>query len=424
MPYVAPRRAVSTATTLTVSGLPSWVPSAGFYANASTATAFQTSGVDPCPARNCLYSGNEGQAAIWDDWNGGAFASEFGTLGSLIVHGGGHAGYYGNEVLRFDIETRTWSRLNNPSPYGDRIGASWPNDGQASPSIVNSYGAFPDGNPNPLHTYYNFEYLPPSAGGGTAGSVVFMHRENSNSFVTDPRIWRFDLALGTWSNGHTMQKVGASHLLHALIYDSNRHGIWNVAQDDDASSLGISFYSFLTGIETSVPLNSGNSFGLGLRFGCAMGAYHAGRDFLLLFRNVSGAQLACVDLSSFVIGTSPFAPTHQITQSGTPHPNVQSSNFYPTGLEYCSYDGNFYAINWPTDTRLYKLTVPATLTGTWAWSSEVLAPSPSGLTPAYSARALDNNMYSRFRYIPAIKCFAWTDGHNLPVQVGRPSNFT
>ena len=406
-------------------GLPSWAPGLGEYADISILTAENTPGIDPCPAANCLYSGNEGQPAIWNDWNGGAYASAFGTYGSFIVHGGGHAGYYGNEVLRYDIETQEWFRLNDPSPYGDRIGALWPNDAQADPSIVNSYGAFPDGNPNPIHTYFNFEYLPPSAGGGTAGSVIFMHRENSNSFVSDPRIWRFDLALGTWSNGHTMQKVGGSHLLHALIYDSNRQGIWNVAQDDDASSLGISFYSFLTNTETSVPLNSGNSFNLGLRFGCAMGAYHAGRDFLLLFRNSTGHALACVDLSSFTLGVSAFAPTHEITQSGTPHPNVQGGSNYPTGLEYCSYDGNFYALDYPAASgRLYKLTVPASLTGTWAWSSEVLTPKAGTSSIASVFRSADNHFFNRFRYVHALKSFVWSDAQELAVQAGRPSNFT
>jgi len=48
--------------------------------------------VDPCPDRDCGYSAIEGQSAVLNDWTGGAFASEEGALGSLLVWGGGHNG--------------------------------------------------------------------------------------------------------------------------------------------------------------------------------------------------------------------------------------------------------------------------------------------------------------------------------------------
>jgi N-dimethylarginine dimethylaminohydrolase len=53
--------------------------------------------VDPCPARNCGYSGSEGQSAVFADWNGGALATDYSKLGGYIVNGGGHGEYYGNE---------------------------------------------------------------------------------------------------------------------------------------------------------------------------------------------------------------------------------------------------------------------------------------------------------------------------------------
>jgi hypothetical protein len=43
------------------------------------------SSVDPCPEKNCSYSGNEGQRGVMDDWNGGAFATNYGAMGSLLV---------------------------------------------------------------------------------------------------------------------------------------------------------------------------------------------------------------------------------------------------------------------------------------------------------------------------------------------------
>lgn len=430
MPAVTfPRRTVSTSTSVVVNDntLPSWAPTQGQYANISLLTAEATSGVNPCPANNCPYTMNEGQSAIWRDWNGGVYVPTYGALGSMLLHGGGHWGYSGNEVLRYDIATRAWSRLTNPSNYGFNKDG-WVPFEKAPPSVVNSYGAFPDGNPNPLHYYNNFEYVPSDAGGGTMGSIVFMHRMNSNSTVTDPRWWRFDIATLAWSTGPTCIKASSGPSANGnqyvgITYDSLRKGIWRQDINSDTNSNGLSFYDLATGNQYDVPLNSGNSFSLG-RPGSGMVSYNAARDCLVVFYFVgSTPQLACVNLSGFTLGVSPFAPTHQITQSGTGYSLLTGGTGYPPLLEWCPYDGNYYCINWPNDSRLYKLTVPATLTGTWVWSSELLSPKSGTSAVAFEARSSDNGLFSRFRYVPALKAFVWTDGIDLAVQAGRPSNF-
>jgi len=424
MVWTPARLAISTATTINISSLPAWAPGLGEYADISLTTALATSGVNPCPANNCPYTMNEGQSAIWRDWNGGVFAPTMGVLGSMLCHGGGHWGYSGNEVIRYDIATRVWSRLNNPANYGFNKDG-WVPFTKAPAAVVNSYGSFPDGTPNPLHYYNGIEYVPSDAGGGTLGSIVFMHRMNSNSDVTDFQWWKFDIATLTWSHGPTCIKISSlnGNQYVGLTYDSKRKGIWRVDINADVNSNGLSFYSLTTGQQYDVPLNSGNSFSLG-RPGSGMISYNAARDCLVVFRYVSAvAQLACVDLSSFTLGVSPFAPTHQITQSGTGHPLLVGGTSYPPLLEWCPYDGNYYCVNWPTNSRMYKLTVPATLTGTWAWSSELLTAKSGTGAVAFEARSSDNGLFSRFRYVPGIKSFVWTDGQDLMVQAGRPSNF-
>jgi len=407
--------------------LPSWVPDPGEYADISLSTADATSGVNPCPANNCPYTMNEGQAAIWRDWNGGVYAPTMGAYGSILFHGGGHWGYCGNEVLRYDLETRLFTRLNNPSVYG--FGQDgWVAFEKAPAGVVNSYGSFPDGRPNPLHYYNGLELVPSDAGGGSLGSIVFMHRMNSNSTVTDPQWWQFDIATDTWTHGPTCIKAASGSGANGnqyvgLTYDSSRKGIWRVDINADINSNGISFYDVDTGTQYDVPLNSGNSFSLG-RPGSGMISYNATHDCLLICM-ASGA-IACVDLNGFVLGVTAFAPTHQITQSGSGYSLVTGGTLYPPLLEYCSYDGNYYVLNWPNNSTLYKLTVPGTLTGTWVWSSESLTPKSgtSGVAFESPARGDDNGLYSRFRYVAAIKSFVWSDGHDLKVQAGRPSNFT
>jgi len=46
-------------------------------------------------------------------WSGGAFDT---TRDRLVVWGGGHADYPGNELYVFDLGTLRWQRLTDPSP--------------------------------------------------------------------------------------------------------------------------------------------------------------------------------------------------------------------------------------------------------------------------------------------------------------------
>ena len=101
------------------------------------------SAVDPCPARNCPYTGAEGQAGVMNDWAGGAYDS---TRDRLMVWGGGHAGYGGNEVYAFSLATGAWSRLTEPSN-----------------PITTCTDFYPDGRPASTHSYNFCNYSGPYA---------------------------------------------------------------------------------------------------------------------------------------------------------------------------------------------------------------------------------------------------------------------
>jgi hypothetical protein len=99
--------------------------------------------VDPCPARTCAVSGAEGQAAVINDWCSGAFDS---TRNRLLVWGGGHNGYYGNEIYAIYLDPASVVRVTEPG----------------SPTA--SYGSCTDaiaggGQPNSRHTYDGITYL-------------------------------------------------------------------------------------------------------------------------------------------------------------------------------------------------------------------------------------------------------------------------
>ena len=84
--------------------------------------------------------GVTGVASIMDAWSGGAYDTQ---RDRLIVWGGGHTDYSGNELYVFDIETLTWTRLTDPT-YDVGGGAPYYNDGS----------------PRSRHSYDYLQYLP------------------------------------------------------------------------------------------------------------------------------------------------------------------------------------------------------------------------------------------------------------------------
>ncbi|ALA59766.1 fibronectin type III domain-containing protein [Nitrospira moscoviensis] len=88
--------------------------------------------VCPDPAQYPTIQGAEGCQAVVTNWNSAAFDT---TRNRLIVWGGGHNGYYGNELYAVDLSTLTVKRITNPglpsapfSPCQEAIaGGSQPN---------------------------------------------------------------------------------------------------------------------------------------------------------------------------------------------------------------------------------------------------------------------------------------------------------
>ena len=101
----------------------------------------------------------DNQPAVLEAWNGGAFAAGYGVSGALIVFGGGHAAYYGNEVYAFDLDSRRWQRLTNPYP---------------NPKFPVDEGIWPDGTPSVPHTYDQIDYHE------ATNSLVVMRTEYDN----------------------------------------------------------------------------------------------------------------------------------------------------------------------------------------------------------------------------------------------------
>lgn len=108
-------------------------------------------------------------------WGGGALDTQ---RSRLILWGGGHADYYGNELYAFDIPTLKWSRLTDPT---------------VSPVMDQEVNA--DGTPNSRHTYGGLAYIAHADKFfGQAGSLAGI------GFAKCDLTWTFDFVAKTWTN--------------------------------------------------------------------------------------------------------------------------------------------------------------------------------------------------------------------------------
>jgi hypothetical protein len=96
----------------------------------------------------------------------------------LLVWGGGHNDYYGNEVYAFDLGSLSWERLTNPSTPADH--------GVCAETLA-------DGTPGSRHTYDGISYLEHADQlFSMGGSPACGQGGGSNS------IWIFDLTTRKW----------------------------------------------------------------------------------------------------------------------------------------------------------------------------------------------------------------------------------
>jgi hypothetical protein len=105
-------------------------------------SSLASSGQLPSP----LPPGLTGKTAIMSAWSGGAYDS---GRDRLLVTGGGHADYAGNEVYAFSIGNLTWQRIWGPTP----------ND-QIPPQPAAAGETYNNGDPRATHTYSGIVYLP------------------------------------------------------------------------------------------------------------------------------------------------------------------------------------------------------------------------------------------------------------------------
>ncbi|MCF6263052.1 MAG: DUF5060 domain-containing protein [Xanthomonadales bacterium] len=321
--------------------------------------------VDPCPGNdNCAWSAVEGLSGVVNDWTGGAYASEEGELGGLVYFGGGHNGYYGNEVYFFNLETLLWERRGEPT------------DGQ-TPENPNTFGLnsqcrFWDGKPLAIHTYESVFYDPlqnsfwlskvSDAPSSSPGSPSGCSSDLPAAFSLDTNSWRDS---GT-------SPVGSK--FSATAWDATRELAWVV---DQSGSRVHSFDPVLDVWQTYV-----GGFPLNIDFTAAIDPIH---DLLVFanFRNGTN-KVGVKDLNSlndnwFLVNTTGDTSIEGNTK---------------VGFEWAPQLGGFIA--WKEGLDLFLLTPPASdpRNNPWVWSRI----NATGVTPDTPV----NGPYSKFQYVPEL----------------------
>jgi hypothetical protein len=282
--------------------------------------------------------------SVMKAWSGGSFDT---TRNRLVVWGGGHADYFGNEVYAFDVSSLAWTRLTLPS-----AGAF-----DFNPEVL------PDGRPASLHTYDGLEYIPPP---------VDRMFARGNSFGTQSdgtiRTWFFNFDLNEWEQkadftAEVLQNMGAYDPVSGLIYTQGTK----------------SLYSYNPGTDrwTYLQANAGNS---GYR-NTTMAIDPKRRKMV----SIGDGMLFAWDL------TTPTAPATALSTSGA----TEIVSAQAPGFVYDSVSDRFVA--WNGGSPVYSLNMD-----TLVWT-KVSAASGNAVTPTQVTAS--GGTFGRFQYIPSKNAF-------------------
>lgn len=128
-----------------------------------------------------------GVAAVIGNWSGAAYDTR---RDRLLIWGGGHFAYAGNEIYAFDINTLQWTRATNPSLAIDQ-------DYRAGDDI------YSDGTPRSNHTYGALQYVPTIDRFCSFGTAA-----NFPASRGGPTTWAFDFTSGKWERRSAAPSYG------------------------------------------------------------------------------------------------------------------------------------------------------------------------------------------------------------------------
>jgi hypothetical protein len=336
----------------------------------STASASQGGGAYPF-SFNCNN--------VIRSWSGAAARTKAGSE-QLIILGGGHADYGGNEVyaLNIGLATPTMTRLTNPSVI-------------AATDFDNTLRVTADGKPSSRHTYDFLVYIPPDSPKVAARDKVFLFSGSKYGATgaAGKDGWLFDPNTGAWTeitpNGAGFDPSGAALQVFG-----------NAAYDPSNGLIYIISYPYLLSLDLDTSTYTVLSSSLNPSSNEATSVLDSKRRKLFWFGTDSGSG---VGYHYSVELTAPYTFTN-ITASV----NASCAGLVNTkapGLHYNAEKDRI--IGWPSNggSTVYEMN-PVTLTCTSA--------ALPGIAPASGSNV--TGLYKRFSYFPTLNKYAVVNDFN------------
>lgn len=376
------------------SAIAAYVPGPGQSANISLN---DLSSFNPCPANNCWYSGSTKQSAGWRNWTGAAFAPGFSPHGALIFYGGGHGGGNDSGLYLFDFTTGKWSRVGPAMPATSYLASD-----EMTGLDPQFYDYLHEGSyivPG-LHTYNYPAYVPPGvSGSGAKGSWVLPQLIGGSTSGAKPHA--VDLASGVWSRFATGTGASAQSPYAGSIEDTRRQRLWWAAMEQPTMNMLDWTQSHPRTIQSFAVQPAGNVYAFGGYY--ARHVYVAETDMAVGFWCQYGQTAVLGEVLDFSSG-------RPVRMAGNRWPamTVRGAGF---GVDWCGVTQAFYIYEGYGANRVLKLT-PSSLEFhecNWTWREEPFANAAWETPPPGDDRG-GAQALSRWRYIPWLRCFAWSDG--------------
>lgn len=307
---------------------------------------------------------------VVDAWSGGTYDTQGDRL---LVWGGGHADYGGNEIYAFSLRSLTWSRIWGPSPVAMI-------DAQFGGSCVETY---PDGNPVARHTYGGLAYVPSINSMLIYGGSEFCAGGNAGNDT-----WAFSLSGLSWQKkAYPPACAPCGDFGMVMAYDSVTGHVW-------LSSPSYYLYEYDPATNTYTVRSSAIGIGYGMS-----GAIDTKRN-RFVFVGSYGVEMFDLNLS----GTIPLQ--HLSTTGAT---GIVGTKF--PGVVYDPVSDRIVA--WNGGASVYTLNLD-----TLVWTRVDPAPSNT-VTPTAGAA---QGTYGRFQYSPSRNAFVAVNDIDQDVYVYKLSS--
>ncbi len=296
---------------------------------------------------------------VMSPWSGGAYDTK---RGRLIVFGGGHGDYSGNEIYAFDVNDLKWYQLTQPT---------------AREFLSRTEPIYLDGRPSSVHTYDGLEYLPNVDRFFSSGGAIY------GSGGCSGKTWLYDFAAQPPEDGWQLIEDSRAGCAMISAYDSLTGRVWY--------SAGQTLFEFdplnLESPWTAHPGVFTDSF----QFYMTAAIDPQSRILAALGGTGYGAtpRVQVVYLDQIPI-------PHAVTLETTGATEIENSD--AAGFDFDPVSGRFIA--WNGGASVYALDVAA---------RQWIRLDPEYSNPIVPSDPAEKGTYGRFRYIPDKNIFILTN---------------